>query len=183
MADETKWCKITEREGKKFLAHAVVGKDEAWYREKGFLPYGGIENPPLIPKRKTISTTPVVIGGKIYRARVYADMTPGDYDKVMEGYIKEVSAARGYTTREPDDYFGSSVPCWAQDAADWVKFRDSVMLYGLKVQNEYAATGNVPTLMEFKAALPKIKWTYTESDGTEPSSVVIENHVVVGGEA
>ena len=52
----------------------------------------------------------------------------------------------------------------------------------MKVQNEYAATGNVPTLMEFKAALPKMEWTYVESDGTEPSSVVIEEHYTTEGE-
>jgi hypothetical protein len=30
--------------------------------------------------------------------------------------------------------------------------------------------------MEFAAALPKITWNYVEGDGTEPSSVVIEEH-------
>jgi hypothetical protein len=53
------------------------------------------------------------------------------------------------------------------------------MTYGLKVQNEYAATGKAPTLMEFAAALPKVTWNYVEGDGTEPSSVVIEEHYTV----
>lgn len=105
--------------------------------------------------------------------------TADDYDRAMEDYIREVRVARGYTTREPDDYFGSSNPRWAQDAKDWVAFRDAVMTYGLKVQNEYAATGKAPTLMEFVAALPKVTWNYVEGDGTEPSSVVIEEHYTV----
>lgn len=183
MADEIRWGKIIERDGKKLLAFAVGGKEESWYREKGFLPYGGIETPPILAKRKTIATVPVIIDEKIYRARIYADLTPHDYDVVMEDYMKRVREERGYTLREPNDHFGTRVPRWLQDAKDWCVFRDDVLLYGLKVQNEYAATGNVPTLMEFKAALPKIKWTYTESDGTEPSSVVIENHVAEGEEA
>ena len=181
MADEIRWGKIIERDGKKLLAFAVGGKDEAWYREKGFLPYGGIETPPILAKRKTISTVPVVIGGKIYRARVYADMTPGDYDKVMEDYIFNVRADRGYTLREPGMYKDSAVPRWNSDAQDWPPFLDRVMLYGLKVQNAYAVTGKAPTLMEFKAALPKINWTFVEDDGTEPSSVVIEEHYTTEG--
>lgn len=88
--------------------------------------------------------------------------TPADYDNAMEDYLREVRSDRGYTLREPDDYFGSSVPRWVQDAADWVKFRDAVLLYGLEVQNTYTATGNAPTLAEFKAGFPKIVWTYQE---------------------
>ena len=183
MADEIEWCRIVERDGKKLIAFAVGGKDESWYKDHGFKPYGGVENPPVLPKRKTVSTVPVEIDGKIYRARIYADLTPHDYDNVMEGYMKRVREDRGYTLREPNDHFGTRVPRWLQDAKDWCVFRDDVLLYGLKVQNEYAATGKAPTLMEFAAALPKITWNYVEGDGTEPSSVVIENHVVEGGEA
>lgn len=105
--------------------------------------------------------------------------TVNDYDSAMEDYLRQVRSERGYTTREPDDYFGSSNPRWSQDAKDWVAFRDAVMTYGLKVQNEYTATGKAPTLMEFTAALPKITWNYVEGDGTEPSSVVIEEHYTV----
>lgn len=85
-----------------------------------------------------------------------------DYDNAMEDYLRQVRSERGYTTREPDDYFGSSVPRWAQDAADWVKFRDEVMQYALAVINEYAATEKAPSLVEFKAGFPKITWTYRE---------------------
>jgi hypothetical protein len=78
----------------------------------------------------------------------------------MEDYLRSVRSDRGYTTREPDDYFGSSNPRWAQDAKDWVAFRDAVMTYALEVINEYAKTGNAPTLAEFKANFPKMVWTY-----------------------
>lgn len=88
--------------------------------------------------------------------------TPDDYDNAMEDYLREVRSERGYTTREPDDYFGSSNPRWAQDAKDWVAFRDAVMTYALEVINEYAKTGNAPTLAEFKAGFPKMVWTYME---------------------
>jgi hypothetical protein len=86
--------------------------------------------------------------------------TEADYDAAMEDYLREVRIARGYTTREPDDYFGSSNQRWAQDAKDWVAFRDAVMTYALEVINEYAKTGNAPSIKEFKESLPKITWTF-----------------------
>ena len=88
--------------------------------------------------------------------------TPEDYDNAMEDYLRTVRSERGYTTREPDDYFGSSNPRWAQDAKDWVAFRDAVMTYALDVINTYTATGNAPTLAEFIAGFPTIVWTYQE---------------------
>ena len=176
MADETRWCKILERDGKRHLAFAVGGKEESWYKDRGFKPYGGIENPPALPRRKTVSTVPVEIDGKIYRARIYADLTPLDYDNVMEDYMKRVREERGYTLREPDDHFGTRVPRWLQDAKDWCVFRDDVLLYGLKVQNEYAATGKAPTIAEFVAGLPKMEWSFKEEDQT---SVKIEEHYEV----
>jgi hypothetical protein len=88
--------------------------------------------------------------------------TEADYDNAMEDYLRQVRIARGYTTREPDDYFGSSNPRWAQDAKDWVAFRDAVMTYALDVINTYTKTGNAPTLAEFKANFPKMVWTYQE---------------------
>jgi hypothetical protein len=88
--------------------------------------------------------------------------TADDYDNAMEDYIREVRVARGYTTREPDDYFGSSNPRWSQDAKDWVAFRDAVMTYALDVINTYTKTGNAPTLAKFKAGFPKMVWTYQE---------------------
>ena len=88
--------------------------------------------------------------------------TEADYDNAMEDYLRSVRSERGYTTREPDDYFGSSNPRWSQDAKDWVAFRDAVMTYALDVINTYTKTGNAPTLAEFKAGFPKMVWTYQE---------------------
>ena len=84
------------------------------------------------------------------------------YDAALEQHIYDTRVARGYTTREPSYYLQSSVPRWKQDAQDWVAFVDECMLYGLDVQNRYAAGEEVPTLDEFKANLPQIVWTYTE---------------------
>lgn len=83
-----------------------------------------------------------------------------DYDSAMEEYLMETRFARGYTTREPSDYSGSSVERWAQDAADWIRFRDSVMLYALSVENAVSAGQTPPTVDEFKAGFPTVEWTY-----------------------
>lgn len=88
--------------------------------------------------------------------------TVADYDKAMEEYIFQIRAERGYTTREPSEYKDSSVPKWRQDALDYIAFRDEVMLYGLQIQNDYAAGKPVPTLEEFKAGLPVCVWSYAE---------------------
>ena len=88
--------------------------------------------------------------------------TVEDYDAAMEDYLREVRYERGYTTREPDDYFGSSNPRWAQDAKDWVAFRDAVMTYALDIINTYTKTGNAPSLAAFKAGFPKMVWSYAE---------------------
>ena len=88
--------------------------------------------------------------------------TVEDYDAAMEDYLREVRYERGYTTREPDDYFGSSNPRWAQDAKDWVAFRDAEMTYALDIINTYTKTGNAPTLAAFKAGFPKMVWSYAE---------------------
>ena len=85
-----------------------------------------------------------------------------DYDAAMEDYLREVRYERGYTTREPDDYFGSSNPRWAQDAKDWVAFRDAVMTYALDIINTYTKTGNAPSLAAFKAGFPEMVWSYVE---------------------
>lgn len=83
-----------------------------------------------------------------------------DYDNAMERYLEAVKAERGYTTREPSDYAGSSVPRWAQDAADWISFRDQMMLYALSVENAVSAGAPAPTIEEFEAGFPAIHWTY-----------------------
>lgn len=105
------------------------------------------------------------------RARRIADaeaaIKPSDYNDALEGYLKEVRSARGYTDREPSEYHDSGVPRWAQDARDWVAFRDRVMLYGLRILNEYERTGVAPcTLDEFHKGLREIKieWTYNTEE-------------------
>lgn len=174
---EKRYAKIVERDGKKLIAYAVGGKDEAWYKQHGFLEYGGRE-PVRLHGRETVGLVPVVVGGKIIYARIYDNMSPRDYDVVMENYITEVRSQRGYTLREPSSYKDSAEPRWRSDAADWPPFLDAVMLYGLKVQNEYAATGKAPTIAEFVAGLPKIEWSYKDEDQT---SVKLEEHYEMEG--
>ena len=87
-----------------------------------------------------------------------------DYDNIMEQHLYDERVARGYTKREPSDYFNSTNERWAQDAQDWITHRDIVMEYALEVENNYQETGEAPTLEEFKANLPKITWTYTLSE-------------------
>ena len=177
MAETKQYAKIVERDGKSLIAFAAGGKDEAWYRERGFMEYGGVL-PVELYGRKTVGTVPVVLDGKVCRARVYENQSMGDYDTVMENHLTDTRCARGYTTREPTAYLGSSEPRWRSDAADWVKFQDAVMRYGLEVMNSYAATGHAPTLAEFQANLPKMEWSYKEEP---PSSVeIVEHHETEG---
>lgn len=96
---------------------------------------------------------------KIAEAR--SRLTVDDYNRVLEDYLLGKRSERGYTDREPSDYYNSSVSRWAQDARDWIAFRDRVMVYGLKVLNEYSATGVAPlTVDEFENELHgiKIEW-------------------------
>jgi hypothetical protein len=88
--------------------------------------------------------------------------TYDDYDNAMEDYIHQVAVDRGYTRREPSSYDNDPYPRFAQDAKDFKAFRSQVMLYALPILNEYLATGNAPTLEEFKSGFPKIVWTYRE---------------------
>jgi hypothetical protein len=88
--------------------------------------------------------------------------TYDDYDNAMEDYIHQVAVDRGYTRREPSSYDDDPYPRFAQDAKDFKAFRSQVMLYALPILNEYLATGNAPTLAEFKAGFPKMVWTYQE---------------------
>ena len=91
--------------------------------------------------------------------------TLADFDAAMEEHLRTEREARGYTTREPDAYINSSVPRWAQDARDWVLFRDRVMVYGLQVLTQYEQSGEAPcTLEEFAEELRKIEihWTFQQ---------------------
>ena len=98
---------------------------------------------------------------KIAEAR--SRLTVDDYNRVLEGYLLERRSERGYTDRDPSEYYNSGVARWAQDARDWIAFRDRVMTYGLEVLNEYMDTGVAPlTIEEFSARLAEmeVKWTY-----------------------
>lgn len=131
------------------------------YAALGFLPV--VDEPPAVEYGYEARTdgSGEERDGKIYVRYEEAALpvTREDYDRVMEDYLVSVRSERGYTTREPDVYLNSSVERWAQDAKDWVAFRDTVMGYGLSVINTYAETGVAPTLREFKARLPKLRWT------------------------
>ena len=95
-------------------------------------------------------------------------VTVGDYDAAMEEHITQERVKRGYTTREPSAYINSPNPRFAQDAADWGVFLADVMAFGLDVLNEYEQTCVAPmTLAEFRAGLPKCKWTITDDPKTE----------------
>jgi hypothetical protein len=92
-------------------------------------------------------------------------VTLADYNDTLEDYLKEVRVARGYTDRDPSEYYNSTVERWAQDARDWLAFRDRVMVYGLQVLTQYEQTGEAPcTLAEFDAHLREItiEWTNQE---------------------
>ena len=88
------------------------------------------------------------------------------YDDAMEAYLKGVRCRRGYTTREPDSYLSSSVERWAQDARDWVEFKDRVMLYALGVENSVKKGGEIPDIAEFLEGMPRMQWTI-QDDGSE----------------
>lgn len=89
--------------------------------------------------------------------------TEDDYNYALEEHLRNERVARGYDQREPSLYSNSSIPRWAQDAADWTKHVDEVMMFGLGVLNEWKVTGKVMPLLDFKDALPKIVWSYTEA--------------------
>ena len=149
----------------------LSAKDESCFRENPRLKKKDPENyKPRVPAEPYITVSREewheavkprksrkIVDGKL----VVSDLVSiADYDRIMEQHIKDACIARGYTTREPDAYLNSTVPRWKQDAEDFVAFRDEVMLYGLQVQNDYAAGKPVPSLEEFKANLPVIHWNY-----------------------
>ena len=104
-----------------------------------------------------------LVGGKWTTKWVYEPLSVEEltaiYDSAMEEHLDAEKAERGYTKREPSDYANSTVPRYKQDADDWTKHRDAVMLYGLDVLNKAARGEPVPTLAVFKAGLPVITWT------------------------
>lgn len=144
--------------------------DESCFKENPVLKKRDPENyKPRVPAEPYIIVTPEewreavkprksrkILDGKL----VVEDLVSiADYDRIMEQHIKDACIARGYTTREPDAYLNSRNERWAQDAEDFIDFRDKVMEYGLMVQNEFVQTGKAPSLEVFKAGLPQIVWT------------------------
>ena len=100
-------------------------------------------------------------------AEAKSRLTVDDYNRVLEGYLLGKRSERGYTDRDPSEYYNSSVARWAQDARDWIAFRDRVMTYGLQIINDFYSGKQVPSIDEFKAELEKIEcnWTYEVTDG------------------
>lgn len=144
--------------------------DESCFRENPILKKRDPENyKPRVPEEPYIKVTAQewrsatqrkvtrkIVDGKLV---VTDKFSVADYDRIMEQHIAAARNERGYTTREPDAYLNSRNERWAQDAEDFIDFRDKVMEYGLMVQNEFVQTGKAPSLEVFKAGLPQIEWT------------------------
>ena len=166
--ENKKKLKVADRVTKVDGATVVLGDPADFARILGAYPLDEEHaSPPSPPEGKhSVLNGYVVADSKWTPVYTYVDDPPptvDDFDSAMEGHLLAERSARGYTTREPDAYLTSSDPRWAQDARDWVEHRDSVMEYALGVMNEYAATGQAPTLAQFKAGLPNIEWTFNMS--------------------
>lgn len=85
--------------------------------------------------------------------------TVDDYNRAVESHLMAERMERGYDTREPSLYITSSIPRWKQDAQDWVAHVDAVMSFALRTLNDWKSTGSVMSLREFRASLPKIRWS------------------------
>ena len=152
--------RVLNRDGKML----ILGNPSDFAKYLNAYPLGVATPPAVDAEHRAVPDGYSLTDGKWVRKWIIEPIvyTESDYDAAMEDYLREVRIARGYTTREPDDYLGSSNPRWAQDAKDWIAFRDAVMTYALGVINTYTKTGNAPTLEEFKDGFPKIVWTCQE---------------------
>ena len=126
------------------------------------------DTPPTPPEGKLIEPDGwEVRDGAWHRKWRFVDAplpTLDEYDAAMEDHLLQERSARGYTTREPDAYLSSANPRWAQDAHDWVAHRDAVMAYALTLINGVqSGTIAQPALVEFRANLPQITWSYQEA--------------------
>lgn len=148
----------------------LSAKDESCFRENPILKKRKKDYTVPVPEEPYIKVTPAewqsIPGRKVIRKVVDGKLfvedliCVADYDQAMEDHLLATRVARGYTLREPSPTYDNSPNArWASDAADWKAFFTAVMEYGLAVQNEYAATGKAPSLEEFKAGLPKMKWS------------------------
>lgn len=139
-----KYVKIIDRQT--LDIQVGIGTDEQYYISQGFQ---------LMQVQQDIH-------GNYYLAGHKPQYIPTvrDYDKILEQHISNTCKQRGYTTRQPDVYLNSKNERWKQDALDFIDFRDECMTYGLEIENKYKNGQSVPTLKQFKQALPKIKWTF-----------------------
>lgn len=107
--------------------------------------------------------------GAWVRTYEFVDAPPptlNEYDEAMEAHLRFEREGRGYTTREPDSYYYSQVPRWAQDARDWIAHKDAVMEYALALINAVqSGQREPPTMQEFCAGLPQIVWSYSDVEG------------------
>lgn len=135
---------------------------DAILRAHGYLPLVGEAEPregyEAVPVLFELCENCINIIGWEYHKLPVDEAGIEEYNGLLEGYLLEVRSERGYTDREPSDYYNSTVSVWAKDAAKWVAFRDAVMLYGLDVLNRYKSEGVAPmTLDEFEQGLRAIK--------------------------
>ena len=141
---------------------------EEQYNAAGW--YKNAIEPPSPPAGKILVSRryEVRADGKVVAVYTYSDPPPPtleDFDVAMESHLFVERSTRGYTTREPDAYFSSAVPRWAQDARDWVAHRDAVMGYALELINAVqSGEREAPTMAEFVAGLPTIEWTFPDPE-------------------
>lgn len=123
----------------------------------------------VVPEGYTLVVPPDNEKHYIFDGTVWSEYVPTreemtkKYDQTTEQYLYDVRVDRGYTKREPNEYKGSPIPRWAQDAEDWILFFNSVMKYNIDTQNRHLEYGDGPTIEEFLANMPKIKWSYSDS--------------------
>jgi len=83
-----------------------------------------------------------------------------EYTFAIQQHLDGAAQARGYDSAlSISTYAGSSIAGWADEAAAFIAWRDSVWAYALaelaKVQNQERA---VPTVEDFLTELPAINW-------------------------
>ena len=140
---------------------------DALLRRKGYLPLVGEAEPregfDAFPVEYALEADCIRIVRWDYRAAPVPEVTIDDYNAALEARLLEVRSARGYTDREPSDYYNSSVERWARDARVWISYRDASMLFGLGVLRDYEEHGVAPmSLADFEARLADIPCEWGE---------------------
>lgn len=136
-------------------------RHDAMLRRRGYLPLVGEaearEGFDAYPVEYALEADCIRVVRWDYRAAPAREPDLDDYNTALERRLLDVRWARGYTDREPSDYYNSSVERWARDARAWVAFRDAVMLFGLGVLQQYEESGVAPmSLADFEARLAAI---------------------------